>query len=185
MKIGVIADTHIPARQAALPEALKRAFAGVDIILHAGDICSLDVLRELQNQFTITMAVCGEGDDADVRRLLESQKVVELAKRRIGMVHGGPAEPTNWWRRLLGLAAPLGDDDVRQTVMRAFAGEHGRAPECIVYGHTHRAYVGRLDGVLLFNPGAAAPFPAGRSSVGILEIAEGAVDGRIIYLDEV
>lgn len=86
MKIGVIADTHIPQAQPALPAGLGRAFAGLDIILHAGDVCTLDVLRELQNTCTITMAVYGESDNAEVQHFLEPQRVVQFAGSRIGLI---------------------------------------------------------------------------------------------------
>ena len=49
MKIGVLADTHIPGQLSTLPEGVRRAFRGLDIILHAGDICQLDVLRALRD----------------------------------------------------------------------------------------------------------------------------------------
>jgi len=177
MKIGVIADTHIPQAQPALPAGLGRAFAGLDIILHAGDVCTLDVLRELQNTCTITMAVYGEGDDAEVQRFLEPQRVVQFAGSRIGLIHGHPAEPQPWWRRLLRLGPARDEEATQQRVLAAFEGV-----SCIVYGHTHRPYARMHGGVLLFNPGSAAPLDGQRPSVGILEIDAHTIAGRIVYL---
>jgi putative phosphoesterase len=180
MKIGVIADTHVPERQRTLPANLKRVFAGVDIILHAGDVCSLDVLRELQNNFTITIAVSGESDAPDVKRYLEPLRVVEFSGSRIGLIHGHQAEPTAWWRRLLTISADRRAGRTQRYIRSAF-----QDVQCIVYGHTHRAFVGFASGVLLFNPGPAAPIGGQRPSVGVLEVEAGAVSGHIIYLDEV
>ena len=180
MKIGVISDTHIPGAQARLPDNLKRAFAGLDIILHAGDICNLDSLREIQNTFTLTMAVQGEEDDADVQRYLEAQRVVQFGDNRIGLIHGHQAEPGGWLRRLLKLGPTRSEEATRQAALAAF-----EDVSCIVYGHTHRPYVKMHGGVLLFNPGPAAPVSGQRPSVGLLEIDKRSIVGRIVYLDEV
>ncbi len=56
MKLGIISDTHNLLR----PEVLS-ALAGVDIILHAGDICSREILDRLQ-ETTPVRAVRGNAD---------------------------------------------------------------------------------------------------------------------------
>ncbi|HWR70206.1 MAG TPA: metallophosphoesterase family protein, partial [Dehalococcoidia bacterium] len=38
MRIGLLSDTHVPQAVTMLPVELERAFDGVDLILHAGDI---------------------------------------------------------------------------------------------------------------------------------------------------
>ena len=43
MKIGLISDTHIPEAMPELPGQVRTVFAGVDLILHAGDLHCLDV----------------------------------------------------------------------------------------------------------------------------------------------
>jgi uncharacterized protein len=179
MKIGVIADTHVPRSQRQLPAALTRAFAGVDIILHAGDVCTLDVLRSLQNQFALTMAVHGERDDDDVQHYLESQQVVEFASRRVGLIHGHQMTATSWWQRLW-----MGADRLEAAVHAGLVGAF-EGVDCIVYGHTHQPHVEMHGGVLYFNPGPAAPVDGRRPSVGLLDIGEESLTGRIIYLDEV
>jgi putative phosphoesterase len=180
MKIGVIADTHIPDGQARLPAGLTRAFAGLDIILHAGDVCNLDTLRQLQNTFTITMAVAGEHDDAEVQRFLEAQRVVQFGDTRIGLLHGHQGEPTGWLRRLLPLSPTRQEAAVCQAALVAF-----QEVSCVVFGHTHRPYVKMHGSILLFNPGPAAPIAGQRPSVGLLEIDKRSIMGRIVYLDEV
>ena len=47
-RVGVIADTHVPKSLPVLPEEISKLFQGVDLILHAGDITSKEVLDELR-----------------------------------------------------------------------------------------------------------------------------------------
>ena len=60
MRIGLISDTHIPDHADELPEQLKDAFRGVELILHAGDIYTIPVLDELE---IIAPVLAAEGDD--------------------------------------------------------------------------------------------------------------------------
>ena len=48
MLIGLISDTHIPDRARIIPQNVIDAFSDVDLILHAGDLTSLDVVEELE-----------------------------------------------------------------------------------------------------------------------------------------
>jgi putative phosphoesterase len=179
MRIGVISDTHIPDLMERLPESVHEVFQHLDIILHLGDICQLETLRELQNRFAITFAVHGESDSPEVKQYIpEHKRVVEFGNRRIGMVHGHMEERKGFLarlRRLLGSA----EDDYYNYLLSQFAGQE---VDCIVFGHTHKAYVKVHKGILLFNPGAAAPTPGDRPSVGILEVSERTITGKIACL---
>jgi predicted phosphodiesterase len=62
MKIGLIADTHIPEAMPELPAQVREVFAGVDLILHAGDLHCLDVLDWLEATAPV-LAARGNGDD--------------------------------------------------------------------------------------------------------------------------
>ena len=48
MLIGLISDTHIPDRARELPKNVISAFQNVDLILHAGDLTSMEVIDELE-----------------------------------------------------------------------------------------------------------------------------------------
>jgi len=178
MKIGVIADTHIPDLIPSLPPGIEETFQGLDIILHAGDICRLDTLQQLEDRFTITMAVAGERDSSEAKRYLEDKKVVRFGSRRIGFIHGHHEERAHWWgalrRRLLGISPHEG---LYGHVLGQFEGV-----DCIVFGHSHHPYVKVRNAVLLFNPGTVAPTPGLGPSVGILDVGERTITGRIIYL---
>ena len=60
MRIGLISDTHIPDVARAIPRNVSRAFSGVDLILHAGDIQLASVLDELER---IAPVLAARGDD--------------------------------------------------------------------------------------------------------------------------
>src|SRR5919201_7114171 len=91
MVIAVISDTHLPRGARRLPDACVERIAAADLLLHAGDLSDLSVLRELEAIGPPVLAVHGNVDSAEVRRLLPAERVVEAAGARIGMVHGaGP-----------------------------------------------------------------------------------------------
>jgi uncharacterized protein len=148
IRVGVVSDTHCPEYLDRLPVRLGELLAGVDLILHAGDIGSLETLAEL-GRIAPVEAVHGDHD----RGLdLPSSRVVEVAGRKIGIVHGNrshlieePATLTgtltlgHWWPKV-GLYRWLRDSFPEA--------------DAVVYGHTHLADVRRERGALLFNPGA-------------------------------
>lgn len=155
MRVGLISDTHGQLR----PEVFDR-FEGVDRILHAGDIGSVDLLIELEAIAPVT-AVRGNTDGFDVRaRVLEVARL-ELDGRETVVVHGDQ----------FGSPRP-------EVLLAAYP-----TAEIIVYGHTHRPLVERRDGRLVVNPGAAGPRRFNlEPSVGILTIEDGSVEVEIIDL---
>jgi putative phosphoesterase len=58
----------------------------------------------------------------------------------------------------------------------------GEGIDALIFGHTHKPYVKAHRNLLLFNPGAAVPTVGHRPSVGILEVGETSVTGKIVYL---
>lgn len=156
--LGVLSDTHL-YRQ-AVPARVLRALQGVDLILHAGDICEMAVLEELEKVAPVR-AVVGNMDMDDVREALPEKTVVEAAGFRIGLIHGSGG-PQNMTSRV---------------------GKEFEEVDAIVFGHTHQAYNREEEGVFFFNPGSPtdkvfAPY----RSLGILELGSG-IAGRIIMLE--
>lgn len=177
MKIGVIADTHIPDAAPELPFKIRQVFRNMDIILHAGDICDLPTLEELE-AITITMAVSGNRDSDQVRQYVEPSRVVEFANRRIGMIHGDRSP-------IVELVALLQSKLSRRPRYQSlYESLPAKFPDvdCIVFGHTHQPYAKMHNGVLLFNPGTTIASRAGRASVGILNVTQKSITGRIVYL---
>lgn len=127
MRIGLISDTHGSLRN----EVFDR-FAGVARILHAGDIGPPELLVELEAVAPVT-AVAGNTDGFPVREQVPEVAELEVAGRRVVVVHG----------HQMGSPTP-------ESLRRAYP-----AAAIIVYGHTHRPLVDETDGILVVNPGSA------------------------------
>jgi uncharacterized protein len=134
MLVAVVSDTHMPRGGRRLPAPFVERIAAADLLLHAGDFATLEVLRELERIGPPLAAVHGNVDTADVRRLLPAERVVEVGVARIAMLHdAGPAAG-----RLERMRARFGD----------------RA-EAVVFGHSHLPLHERAeDGFQIFNPGS-------------------------------
>jgi putative phosphoesterase len=152
--VGVIADTHGLLR----PE-VAAVFAGVDLIIHAGDVGARAVLDGLAAIARVE-AVYGNVDDPHDPALAR-ERTVTAGGLTIHVSHGHElGRPT------AALALARYDADV------------------VVFGHTHRSCVVRADdGRLGFNPGAAGPrrFDL-QPSVARLTIADAAAKVEIISL---
>lgn len=162
MRIGVISDTHIPARAKRLPEQLLSALKGVDKILHAGDILNLSTLKELES-VAETTAVRGNMDYSETQRLLPEKVVLELEGYRIGMTHG------------IGSPHFLG-----QRLLNRFENDN---INILIFGHSHVPLNEKEAGVLLFNPGSPTDmlFSPYRS-YGIITLGE-KIEADIIVIE--
>jgi uncharacterized protein len=160
-RVGVISDTHIPHFR-KLPDAVWELFAGVEHIIHAGDLSMMAVVAELETIAPV-VAVQGNVEQEDVMLTLPVKREVVVGGCRIGIVH------------------ILGDSTSRARVARQEF-PHARV---VVFGHSHVPYNQERDGQLLFNPGSATDRRRQpRCSVGMLTIDDGSgsVHGEIIEL---
>jgi uncharacterized protein len=153
MRVGLIADTH-----GLLRPAVFDVFAGVEMILHAGDVGGRDILTQLR-AIAAVHAVYGNTDRPGEPGLAESLDL-SLEGLSVHVSHGhelGRPTPAN-------LAAAYTAD-------------------VIIYGHTHKALIERVHGALIVNPGAAGPrrFDV-QPSVALLTITAGRADVRIVPL---
>jgi uncharacterized protein len=147
-RVGVISDTHCPEFLDRLPERVFEVLDGVDLILHAGDIDGEGTLAALRHLAPVE-AVRGDHDRSLVA--LPVSREVSVEGKRIVVVHGQRSrwleEPnTLVWTLSLGYFRP------HRGLPRALKRRFPNA-DAIVYGHTHRARIETIDGVLLFNPG--------------------------------
>jgi uncharacterized protein len=147
-RIGVVSDTHCPEFLSQLPDRLFDALAGVDLIIHAGDIDSEETLAALRRLAPVE-AVRGDHDRS--LRDLPVLREVTVEGKRIVVAHGQRGrwleEPnTLLWTLSLGYFRP------HRGLPRALRRRFPYA-DAIVYGHTHRARAEIIEGVLLFNPG--------------------------------
>lgn len=140
MKLGVLSDTH-----GFLDPRIPEFFAGVDHILHAGDIGFPAIILDLQDIAPVT-AVLGNTDDPRIG--YRETEVVQLGGRKFLVHH---------------IVDPLRlSDRVRQRFVR-------EQPDVVVFGHTHKTFCERVHGALFFNPGyCGKPKFAQPRSVAIL-----------------
>jgi len=162
MRIGILSDTHIPQRAGRLPPSLFEAFAGVDLILHAGDLVEERVLDEL-SAIAPVEAVAGNMDPYLLVTRLGRHKLLQLPGGKLGLTHGDGASHSSTHRFALSTFA-------------------GQEVNCVIFGHTHQPFLLEEDGVLLFNPGSATN-PRGESqpSCGIITLEDGP-KAEIIFL---
>jgi putative phosphoesterase len=162
MKIGVLSDTHMRNPDQALDLILDQIFSETDLILHAGDIVTQRVLDHLEEKGVVS--VCGNMDDYEVAGTLPQTRVLKVAGKRIGLIHGWGAKQ-GLEERIVALLRP-------------------ENPDLIVYGHSHVPFWGEVQGIQVFNPGTAAAGNYGRkATVGLIEIVNDNVEARIIAAD--
>lgn len=147
--IGVISDTHGLVR----PEAVE-ALAGVDLIVHAGDVCGASVLERLR-RIAPVVAVRGNNDPGPDAALPDVAQVIAgghrlLVLHALADLRGEPAT--------VGMSA-------------------------VISGHSHRPQNERRDGVLYLNPGSAGPrrfsLPV---TLARLVVHDGALQATIVSL---
>src|SRR5512147_2767841 len=85
--LGLISDTHMPDRCAALPRAVFEVLRGVDLVIHSGDVGTLFVLDEL-SQIAPVIAVYGNDESQEAKHNLPLQQVIPIAGQRIFVHHG-------------------------------------------------------------------------------------------------
>ena len=107
MLIGLISDTHIPDRAKEIPQKVIDAFKDVDLILHAGDLTSMEVIEELE-KIAPVMAIQGNMDRVNGIDLPKA-RVIKAEDLRIGLVHG-EVYPRADTQQLLYLARQLDAD---------------------------------------------------------------------------
>lgn len=173
MKIALISDTHIPASLSRLPDELLRQIAGVDAILHAGDIASNHVLNVLAEIAPVT-AVAGNMDPPEVAGVLSDRELVSFEGRTIGLKHGH--QPHGLQSHYIEQPYDAPEMELFFQLMTAQL----PAAEIIVFGHFHRPVITYWKDILFINPGAVSPVH-GECSFAMLELGETA-DARIIPL---
>lgn len=149
MRIGVVADTHVPDLHRALPEAVAEALAGVDLILHAGDVTSPAVLDRLRAMAPV-VAVRGNHDRGRHGRALPRDLLVRAGGLRIGLTHGHRPLPSE-------LAAGLGSLVAGRPLLRSFQRAARRRfgdVDVVVAGHLHVRMHDVVEGALVYSPGA-------------------------------
>ena len=146
MKLGIISDTH-----GFLDPRVKKIFAGVDHILHAGDIGDPMIELDLKFIAPVTLVL----GNTDLGLVYKHTEVVTLADRKFLVHH---------------IVNPRALSETVTALVRR------EKPQAVVFGHTHKKFAETVDGVFYFNPGYAGKpkFGAERS------VARLCVDGAHI-----
>ena len=153
MDIGVISDTHGLVRP-----GVYDVFEGVDLILHAGDIGSRDVVIELE-AIAPVKAVAGKVD-VGLANLFPNQLIFDLDGRTFKLQHIFHSIPDS--------------------------GQSTSIPikKIIIFGHSHQPANEKVGDTLYFNPGSAGPHRHNTPvCVGKLTLEDNLVSGRIVHLE--
>jgi putative phosphoesterase len=151
MRIGIISDTHGLLR----PEAVER-LAGVDHIIHAGDIGRAEVIAELGRIAPVT-AVRGNVDRDEWAAGYPQTELVKLGGRFFYVLHN---------------LAELDLDPVAAGI------------DVVVSGHSHQPRLETVDGVVYLNPGSAGPrrfsLPI---ALATLDLSDEAIQPKLVNLN--
>jgi uncharacterized protein len=152
VRVVVLADTHAPRRWKSCPPRVAAQLRGADLILHAGDVCTADVLDEL-SAYAPVRAVRGNNDGPDVSAWGAPDTLdLDLGGLRVAMIH----------------------DSGQATGRPARLRRHFPAAGLVIFGHSHIPLDHTEHGQRIFNPGS----PTDRrrqphGTLGLLDVADG------------
>lgn len=146
--LGLLSDSHMPARWQQFQPALASIFTNVDLILHAGDVGELWVLDEL-SQIAPVVAVHGNDEPPNTPHMLPEKQIITVAGQRILLWHSHYADRIDEMesRRPQAMRPKL------ERIAR-----HGKrvGAKVVHFGHWHIPLVCEIEGVTLVNAGAFA-----------------------------
>ena len=161
--VGLISDTHVPARARCIPKMVFKIFENADFIVHAGHLVELAVIDELE-QLAPVLAVHGNMDGPQVSGALPKLNSLKISDWKIGVMH----DPST----LFGMGR-----------MREMAKQNGF--NVFVYGHTHNSSIKWEGKTLYINPGSptnpASSF-INKPSVALLKVTKEAIIPEIIHI---
>jgi len=163
-KIVVLSDTHIPVRAAAIPKKITEQFKDADLIIHAGDFQTIEVVNNL-GSYDNFIAVYGNMDSDDVANKLPEKMIINIENDdkefKIGVTHGS--------------GSPEG---IAERVLHFFEEEL----DCIIFGHSHQPFNEKINNTLMFNPGSPTDTVfATINTFGILKL-NNEIKGEIIKI---
>ena len=162
MRIAVISDTHLPRGTRAIPELCLQELRAADLILHAGDIATVEVLEQIEAIGPPVRAVYGNVDEPALSERLPEALSVDAGGATIAMLHdAGPASG-----RLQRLRARFPD------------------AAAVVFGHSHIPLHAEHDGFQIFNPGSPTDRRRQpRHTMGVATVNRGTVAFRHLVVD--
>lgn len=160
MRVVVLSDTHAPRRWKTCPPVVAEWLRKADVILHAGDVCTANVLDELAGYAPVHVVI-GNNDSADVAAWGATPTLqIDFGGVQVAMIHDS-GQASGRLRRLRS-AFPIAD--------------------LVVFGHSHIPLDESDETLRIFNPGS----PTDRrrqphGTLGVLEISVGRLtEARIV-----
>lgn len=142
-RLLLLSDTHVPVRARALPDQVWRAVDDADVVVHAGDWVSADLLDALEARAARLVGVAGNNDGPDLHARLPEVARTTVEGLRLAVVH-----------------ETGGKDGRERRADAAFPDV-----DVLVFGHSHIPWdTTSLGGLRLLNPGS--PTDRRRQPVG-------------------
>ena len=181
MKIGLISDTHVPSMGKEPPSQVIRAFEGVELILHAGDVYTQSCIEWLERIAPVKSSESWASSQREAAPRVSRPILVEVDGHNIGLVHelqitalADDVFPGAIERRL-----PAG-----ASLAKSMEEIFGKPVEIVVFGYTHLPMVETHQGILFVNPGSPTMVGQVRKpgSVAVLELKPEGAEARIVEL---
>lgn len=132
-RLVLLADTHLPLRAKVLPQEVWDAVDSADLVVHAGDWVSEDLLDQLQDRSKSLLACWGNNDGPELRARLPEIARATVEQVRIAVVH------------------ETGAAKGREARMEQAFPE----TELLIFGHSHIPWDSTApEGLRLLNPGS-------------------------------
>ena len=159
MRVAVISDTHMDGGRRRLPDRCVELIEARELVLHAGDIMTVEALVEIEAIGTPLRAITGNMDGWELRDRLPAELELELEGARLAMVHdAGPSAG-------------------RLARMR----KRFPAADAVVFGHSHLPLHERDGDFQIFNPGSPTERRrAPHHSMGLARIEGGSIEFELV-----
>ncbi len=162
-KIGVLSDTH-----SYINPTIAAHLADCDVILHAGDIGSYNVIKQLREISNDVICVCGNNDNAWQWQQSEHSDLNTIPQIAEVRLPGGIITITHGDEY-------YSDYESWHTQLR----ENFSNAKAIVYGHSHRFVCDQSQQPWVLNPGAAGETRIQKHGVSCLHIHTHSHDWRV------
>ncbi|WP_346930756.1 metallophosphoesterase family protein [Clostridium sp.] len=134
MKIGIISDTHMNKHYSKLKHILDDKLKDVDLIIHAGDYTSPEVISLIKEKSEF-IGVYGNNDKSNLRSLVPEKHILTLEGYKIGICHG--------------------DGTKKQTIDNVAETFKKDKLDIIIYGHSHKPCIFTKGKTMYLNPGSS------------------------------
>ncbi|AIY90246.1 YfcE family phosphodiesterase [Geoglobus acetivorans] len=155
MRIVAVSDTHAENFR-DLPDSLIGLFDAADMVVHAGDYTTMDVVDVMSSEYDF-IGVHGNSDDPEVKRKLNQFEVFEVDGVRVFLTHAGHFD--------------YEFHDLAYRAMELGAG-------LVIFGHIHRFHSEQFDSVRVICPGSPTRPRLSLPSCAVIDIDEGKVEIR-------